>query len=170
MKKLLMFLLCLFFPLFAMADVIIPFTAFMGSNFFVTGNIVFGLGLFLLLIVWFIESAYFNSKITNPPKRLGGLILLANIISTILGGILLIFISDLFFKPSKNFFLLKATIYQIICFILSWVIEYFCLKDKIKDKKLLKITFNANLLSYVVLTIVNALFVSTLPSVFLYGK
>ena len=157
MKNLLLFLLCLFAPLFARADFSIPSIIFMGYNIFLSSTFFgCGLGIILFFLVCYIEYIYFKCEVPNPPQKLGLWIFVANLVSTILGGILVPFLG--FFVPTGPGFWLFFIFYQFICLILSWLLEYLCLKGKFENK-ILQITFMANVLSYILLTIVSVIFI-----------
>lgn len=176
MKKFLLLILFSFlFSAPALADGGIPFVLLM----FPLSSVFLGLFgvLFFVLVVLLEVFVLSNSKIAESftKKWIYKKIILANLISSLVGFGIILFLEVLIptklirtrcddigimcdlFTPGSLFFpsSLNAafTMNMVICFLLSFVIEFWYLKRYIESPKLIKVVFLFNLLSYAAMAI-----------------
>lgn len=177
MKFLFVLVLTFFLTMPAFADAGIPLILFVFPLGFISHSFSFGLGILLFFITVWVETFFLKkSEIANnfSKEELRSKIIRANLWSTFAGILLLIFSYTLIdrsmckniacdmslpgsvFFPA-NFFLANIT-NIIICFLLSFYVEFQYLKKHFDSKKIKKTTFIFNLISYILLLIITALF------------
>ena len=175
MKNIALFLIILMFSSIALADGGIPLLLFFGSNLFITGTPMFGLGLLLFWIVYKIEKDYLIKRF-GKPEKFKKAVFIANIYSTLWGIPLTIALtifqiilpqhcwSDrcdpsiglvgpaynlLGWLPTPIATISGVLLYLIIFIWESWFVEYRYLNKKLNLSGLKKQVLIANIYSYI---------------------
>ena len=166
----------------ALADGGIPFILLISPLSFIALSYFFGFGLLLFFLVVFVETGVLiKSRVTQDItfKKVYLKVINANLLSTLAGVLLVVFSvfilypvfksvcpdvmchlsfpAAIIFPANSN---LSFILNMIICFLLSFWVEYWYLKKQIKNINLKRIVFVCNLVSYIVISSITFIFLN----------